>query len=110
MLFRWVRGPIRLRNVKAGEFATADRLFVGEVVRCDSRTFIHTLDGRRANTFCSTLFISDAQYVGLNYGASGASPGCMSKLPVLSHVRIVYVDACKLRWCSIGGVFFHSFA
>ena len=106
---RQVRGPIRLRNIRAGHLAIADRVHVGEVARCDSRTLVYNLEGRRTNTSGSALFIDGAHHVGQNYGASSAFPGSRSIPPLPSHVLLVYIDTCRLRWCSIGSVVFYSF-
>ena len=98
--------PVRLRNIKVGWFAAADRARIGEPARYDTRIFIHNLGGRRTNTFGSTLCISDARHV----GAICRAPGCkLTPPPLLSHVRVVYVDTCKLRWCSVGSVVSQSF-
>ena len=107
---RQARRRIRLRNIKVGHLAIADRVHVGEVVRYDSRTFIHNLEGRRTNAIVSALRITGAHHVGRNYDAFGASPGSRSISPVPSHARLVCIVTCKLKWCSVGIVAFHSFA
>ena len=99
-------GPFRLRNIKTGEPAIANRLHIGEVVRYNSNIHIHQLEGRKPNIYGSSIRISGAHHVGRNCH----TPGCMSKLILPDHVRIVCVDAREMRWCSVGIVAFHSFA
>ena len=100
-----VASPVRLRNIRIARPAIADRLHVGEVARFESRTFIHNLGGRKSNTWCSTLRVKNAHHQGRSYFA----PGCNSNPPLPKHCRIVYIDTCKLRGCSIDSVAFHSF-
>ena len=42
--------PIRLRNIKVGRPAMADRVRVGEAVCYDSHIFIRNVEDRRTNT------------------------------------------------------------
>ena len=42
-------------------------------------------------------------------GRNYCALGCTSDLPLRSYCRIVYLDTCKLRWCSIDSVAFHAF-
>ena len=80
-------------------------MYVGEVVRCDSRTFIYNLEGRRTNASRSELCVSNAHHIGRNVGVSSAPPGSSrSILPLRSCARIVYIDANRLGWCSVGSV------
>ena len=79
-----VRGPVRLRNVWAGRPAIANRLHIGEVVRFEGRTIIRNLEGRRTNTWGSTVHVTDVHHVGKQYHA----PGCMHSPPLPRHVRI----------------------
>ena len=95
-----------LRNRMIGGPAIADRLHVGEAVRFESRTSIHNLEGRKTNTWCSTKRVVGGHYQGRNYFA----PGCTYNPPLPQHCRIVCIDACKFRWCSVDSVAFHSFA
>ena len=98
--------PIRPRNIRIGRPAIANRLHIGEGVRFQGRTLIRNLEGRTTITFGFTLRIKNAHHEGRNYHA----PSCIHNLPLPSHVRIVYIDTSKLRWCSVGSVAFHSFA
>ena len=100
------RGPFGLRNVKAGKPSIANRLRLGEVVRYNWNSHVHSLEGRKQNIVRSSVRISDVHHVGRNYHA----PGCTSKLPLPDHIRICCVDVRKMRWCSVGSVVFHSFA
>ena len=74
-------------------------------MRYHRRTYVHNLGGRKTNTFGSALRVVDAHHQGRNYNA----PGCIYKPPLPSHVRIVYIDTRKLRWCTVDSVAFHSF-
>lgn len=98
-----VFGLIRLRNIKVGRPAVANRLHIREAVRFESRTFIYNLEGRQTNTWCSTTRIKDAHHEGRNYYA----PGCTHNPVPLRHVRIASIDTRKLRWCSIDSAAFH---
>ena len=75
-------------------------------MRFESRTLIHNLCGPKTNTLCSTLRVRNAHHEGRNYFA----PRCNLNPPLPRHVRIVHLDAKKLRWCSVDSVAFHSFA
>lgn len=104
----WPHGA-RLRNVKVGQFAVADRVHVGEVARHNNQTFVYNIGGRRADTPRSALRIEGAHHVGLDYSIDkGGSGACGRPLP--SHVRVVYIDTNKLHWCSVDSVAFQSFA
>ena len=46
----------------------------------------------------------------LMMGRDYHAPGCAYNPPLPRHARIVYIDTCKLRWCSVGSVASHSFA
>ena len=35
--------------------------------------------------------------------------GCMIKLPLRGHVRIMCIDARRVRWCLVDSAAFHSF-
>ena len=96
--------PIRLRNIRIGHPAVANRLHIGEVVRYESHTFIHNVEGRQIGSLGATLRIFGAHHVGESFRA----PGCSFKPPLPAHVRIVYIDTCKLSWCSVGSVAFQS--
>ena len=98
--------PVRLRNVRIGRPAIANRLHVGEIVRFESHTLIRNLEGRKTNTWCSAMDVKDGHHVWRAYYA----PNCIYNLPLPTHCRIVCIDTCKLRWCSIDNVAFHSFA
>ena len=101
-----IAGPIRLRNIRVGRPAVANRVHIGEVVRYDSRTCIRSLDGRRTNAFGSMLRMVSAQHVGRNRHAQG----CMLNPPLFPHARVVYIDTwCKLKWCSTDSVAPRSF-
>ena len=100
------RLKVRLRNIKIGKPAVIRRLQIGTVARAGSFTFIHNLEGRMANTSGSALQIDDAHHQGKNYHSSS----CKCAFPLPSHVRIVYIDTRKLKWCSVDSVAFHSFA
>ena len=65
--------PIRLRKIKIGRPAIANRLHIGEVVRYKCRTFIHNLGGRKTNTCCSAAYVRNAHHEGRNYCAPGCS-------------------------------------
>ena len=97
--------PIRLRNIRIGKPTIADRLHVGNVARFESRTFIHNLGDRKPNTWSSTRRVKNGHHQGRDYYA----PGCIEKPPFPNYCRIVYIDACKLRWCSVDSAAFHSF-
>ena len=97
------RYRIRLRNIKVGAFVVARRLHVGTVAR-GGQTFIHNLEGRMINAVGPAFMIDNAQ--GRNYRARE----CKLNPPLRSHVRIVYIDTRKLKWCSVDSVAFHSFA
>lgn len=101
-----VVGLARLRNIGAGKPAIANRFHIGKVVRYEGRTFIHNLEGRKTNTWCSTKRVKNAHHEGRGYCA----PGCIDDPPFPKHRRIVCIDICKLRWCSVDSVAFHSFA
>ena len=101
-----VEGLLRLRDLRVGRPAVANRLQVCDVARCGGKTYIRNLEGRRINTFCSSLRLSDAHQVGKQYHA----PGCMSSPPLPKRARPVYIGTRKVRWCSVGSVAFHSFA
>ena len=96
---------MRPRNMRIGKAAIAHRLRVGEVVRFEARTFIHKLEGRTTNTWCSTIRVKGGHHQGRTYFA----PGYIYNLPLPKHCRIVCIDICKLRWCSIDSAAFHSF-
>ena len=49
--FQAVKHPARLRNMRIGHPAVADRLHIGEVVRCDSNISIHNVMGRGVAKF-----------------------------------------------------------
>ena len=97
--------PIRLRNIRVGRLAIAIGLHIVGVVRFETRTFIHNLGGRKTNTWCSALRVKG----GHHEGRKCVAPGCMLNASLPKYCRIVYVDACKLSWCSVGSVAFHSF-
>ena len=98
--------PVRLRNIKVGRPAVANRLHVGEVVRFEGRTFIRNLEGRIINTWCSAMGVNNCNHEGRNCYA----PGCVYNHPFPNHCRIVCIYACKLRWCSVDSVAFRLFA
>ena len=50
--------------------------------------------------------MKDGHHVGRNHFVHG----CNLNLPFPNYCRIVYIDACKLHWCAIDSVAFHSFA
>ena len=100
-----VINPIRLRNVRVGRPAIAQRLHAGEVARSEGRTFIHNLEGRKSNAWCSTMRVRSAHHEGRGYYA----PSCTYSLPFPRHARIVYIDTCKIRWCSVDSAAPHSF-
>ena len=83
-----VVGPIRLRNIRVGKPAIAHRLHIGEVVRFEGRTLIHNLEGRKTNTWCSTMRVRNAHHEGRNCYA----PGCNHSPPLPRHVCIVCID------------------
>ena len=58
------------------------------------------------NTRCSAKRLKNAHHEWRNYFA----PGCIYNPPFRRHCRIVCIDICKLRWCSVGSVAFHWFA
>ena len=80
-------------------------LHIGEVVRFEIRTFVHNLVGRKTNTWCSAIRVKGGHHEGRNYFA----PGCKHNPPLPCYCRIVYIDTCKLSWCSVDSVAFHSF-
>ena len=93
-------------TLRVGRPAIANRLHIGEVERFQSPTFIYKLEGRKTNTVCSSLRVKNAHHEGRNYYA----PGCIYNPPRPRHVRIVYLDICKLKRCSVDSDAFHSFA
>ena len=74
-------------------------------MRYQSRTLIHNLEGRKTNTWCSTMRVGNGHHEGRGYFA----PACAYNPPFPNYVRTVYIDICKLRWCSVGSAVFHSF-
>ena len=46
---------------------------------------------------------------GHHEGRNYFAPGCAVNPPLPKYCRIVYIDTCKLKWCSIDSVAFHSF-
>ena len=97
--------PFRLCNIRLGYPVIADRFYIGELARYGTRTFIHDAGGRQTNTLEAAVRVTYAHQVGrmLHVSGSTLSP------PLPSRVRIVCVDTCKLKWCSIDSVAFHSF-
>lgn len=100
------RPSAQLRSIKVRQPAVIMRLQVGTVARVGSLTIIHNLEGRMVKTTGSTLQIDDAHH----YGKNCHSSSCKVVNPLPSHVRIVYIDTRKFRWCSVDSVAFHSSA
>ena len=73
-----VSNPIRPRNIRTGRPAIANRLHIGEVVRFEARTFIHNLEGRKTNTWYSTMRAKGGHHEGRNYFA----PSCIYHPPL----------------------------
>ena len=98
--------PSCLRNIEVGEPAAADGLHIGEIVRFQTCTSIYNLRGRKTNTPGSAVRVRGCHHEGNNHFAHG----CNVDPPFLDICRIVYIDICKLNWCSLDMVSFHSFA
>ena len=98
-----VRGPFR--NIKIGNPAIWRDWHIGEVVRFQIRTFVYNLGGRVTDTYGSAVRVHHGHHGGKNCFA----PGSISRPPFPSHCRIFYIDARKLKWCSVDNVAFHSF-
>ena len=79
---------------------------VGRVALVGSHTSIHNLESRMLNTSGSAIRIDGSHH----FGKSHHARECELNPPLLSHVRIVYIDTRKVRWCSVGSVAFHWFA
>ena len=100
------RPQVRVRNIRIGQAAVVRRLHVGIVARVGSPTPTHNLEGRMITTSGSAIRMDDAHHFGKNYHAQE----CRLNPPLPSHVRMVYIDARRFRWCSVGSAAFHSFA
>ena len=97
------------RNVKLGQCAVADRVYIREVARFNAQTFVYIFGGRRANTVGFAAHIKGAHHVGDDY----TTDDCVRrglKFPLPSHVRAVYIGTQKPQWCSVDSVAFQSFA
>ena len=92
-----------MRNIKANLPALRSRCCIGDVVRHDSVTFVRHLEGRRPNVPAANMRVYGGHHVGRSCHCHGVRP------PLPSHVRVACVDVCKVRWCSVGNVPFHSF-
>ena len=99
-----IYGSTRLRNIRVGRPAIANRLHIGEVARFEARTRIHNLEGRKTNTWCSTLRVKGGHHEGRNEFARG----CSHEPPLPKYCRIVEIDTCKFPWCSVDSAAFHS--
>ena len=97
---------IRLRNIRVGKPAVIEGLHVGGVSRFMTRTSAQNLGGRKTNARHSVVRVKDCHHEGRDYFARG----CKLNPPLPSYCRIVYIDTCKLHWCSIVRFVFHSFA
>lgn len=93
-----------LRNIRAGLPALRGRWPVGRVIRHLVRTYIHNLEGCRAGASGAVMRVEHGHDVGKDNRYHGVPP------PLLSCVRVVYIDIRKIKLCSVGGVSFHSFA
>ena len=96
----------RLRNIRLGNFVLANRFPVGRLVRFGTITIVHNFWGRKTNTRNAAQRVTYARQVGKNCHVSGQQ----LQFPLPPHVRVVYIDTCKLKWCSVDSVAFHSFA
>ena len=92
------------RDVKIAQPTIAERFHIGEVVRHGSLAFVHNMEGRRTNTGRAALMIEKGWH---HQGKNFLKPGCT--LPFPSHVRFVYLDKRKIRWCWYNSAAFHSF-
>ena len=93
-----------LRNIKVARPELRNRYGIGQVVCHPICTYIHNLEGRRIGVGKAVMRGDGGHHVGKHCQYHGIAP----QLP--SHVRIVYIDVRKIKWCSVGSVAFHSFA
>ena len=78
----------RMRNVKIGQLAVADRVYVGEVVRHGNQTWVHHVVGRRGNTIRSAWPIVGGHHVGAYYIAHDCKSGTKTAVALARPHRL----------------------
>ena len=87
-----------LRDIRKNRLALRCRHSFGFVVRYQSCTYIHNVEGRRFGACRSAMCVDGGHHVGCH----GRYHGVPS--PLLSCVRLVYIDVRKVKRCSVDGV------